>query len=160
MAWYQVNLKRLTAICFLMLIVTHLAMSEEHTKTKVVIDNKVQPGIFDRSMKLSSGDTLRYTISIPENYNSAKPTPLILALHYGGKVTPHYSRKLVDILIEPGLKELNAIIIAPDSIAGYWGNKKNETAIFELMNETIKKYSIDIEKTLLTGFSMGGLVLR
>ena len=60
------------------------------------------------------------------------------------------------MLVGPGLGKLNAIIVAPDSIAGPWTNEKNEKMILELMDFINEEYNIDQEKTLLTGFSMGG----
>ncbi len=115
-----------------------------------------EPGIHDESFASSTGDIIRYTIAIPKSYKATTPTPLIVALHFGGKVTPHYARGIVEALVLPGLGDLNAIVIAPDSIAGRWNNEKNENAVFELMDFVVKRYNIDENKTLLTGFSMGG----
>ena len=118
--------------------------------------DKLEPGVHDTSVVSKSGDIVRYTISIPDGYQSEQPTPLIVALHFGGRVTPHYARGIVEALILPGLGELNAIIVAPDSIAGPWTNEKNEKMVLELMDHVNEQYNIDQDKTLLTGFSMGG----
>ena len=117
---------------------------------------QVEPGIFDKSVVSSTGEIVRYTVAIPKTYDPEKPTPLIVALHFGGRVTPHYARGIVQLLVLPGLAELNAIVIAPDSIAGGWNNDKNEAMVLELMDYAATLYNVDKEKTLLTGFSMGG----
>jgi predicted peptidase len=116
----------------------------------------LEPGVHDQSVVSKSGDIVRYSISIPEGYRSDQPTPLIVALHFGGRVTPHFARGIVEALVLPGLGQLNAIIVAPDSIAGPWTNEKNEKMVLELMDHINQQFNIDHTKTLLTGFSMGG----
>lgn len=119
-------------------------------------NSKFESGVRDESVVSKSGDVVRYTISVPAGYDSDAPMPLIVALHFGGKVTPHFARGIVQALINPGLGELNAIVVAPDSIAGPWTNEKNENMVLELMDHISQQYKIDSDKTLLTGFSMGG----
>lgn len=99
----------------------------------------------------------RYTLVIPEGYNPVEPVPLILSLHYGGQVTPFYSRGLIDTLIAPALSELGAIIVAPDNVDGGWANTAAEAHIFEFIDYVQENYNIDNEKTLITGVSMGGM---
>jgi len=98
----------------------------------------------------------RYTLAIPDGYTGQEPTPLIVSLHYGGQVTPFYGRGLLQSLIEPVLRELGAIIVAPDSAAGNWANPTSEQHILELLDYIEAHYNIDANKTLLTGYSMGG----
>lgn len=124
--------------------------------TSKTAEDKQGPGVHEKSFASKAGDVVRYSISIPEDYQPDKPTPLIVALHYGGKVTPFYSRGIIEVLVAPGLGELNAIIVAPDSIAGPWTNEKNEKMVLELMDTINEEFNIDKNKTLLTGFSMGG----
>ena len=112
--------------------------------------------VLDQTFALKSGDEIRYSILVPVNYDPKTSRPLIVALHYGGKVTPHYARGIIEKLVAPGLRELHAIVVAPDSIAGPWTNEKNESMVLELMDFISKKYNIDQKRTLLTGFSMGG----
>jgi predicted peptidase len=112
--------------------------------------------VLDQTFASKSGDEIRYSISVPVNYDPKTAKPLIVALHYGGEVTPHYARGIIELLVAPGLHELNAIVVAPDSIAGPWTNEKNESMVLELMHFISEKYNIDQERTLLTGFSMGG----
>lgn len=106
------------------------------------------------TMTLSTGRELRYSIRIPENVSD--PVPLIMALHYGGKVTPFYGRGVLEALVAPALQDLGAIVVAPDSINGPWTNEINEAAVLELMDYIARQHSIDPDRTLLTGFSLGG----
>jgi len=97
----------------------------------------------------------RYTLAIPDGYTGEESTPLIVSLHYGGEVTPYYGRGLLQSLIEPVLRDLGAIIVAPDSAAGSWTNPTSEQHVLELLDYIEAQYNIDANKTLLTGYSMG-----
>jgi len=112
------------------------------------------PGIHEQ---LLSSYQLRYTISIPEDYSGKDPVPLVLALHYGGPVTPYYGKEFLVSLIEPALRELGAIILAPDSAAGDWANPQSEKNIVSLLDAIEATYNIDTSRTLITGYSMGGM---
>jgi predicted peptidase len=112
-----------------------------------------EPGIFQMTLP---GSERRYTLAIPDGYTGQEPTPLIVSLHYGGEVTPFYGRGLLQSLIEPALRELGAIIVAPDSVAGNWANPTSEQHVLELLDYIETHYNIDTSKTLLTGYSMGG----
>lgn len=98
----------------------------------------------------------RYTLSIPDGYTGQERVPLIVSLHYGGTVTPFYGRGLVAGLIGTSLRDLGAIIVGPDSAAGNWANPTAEQHVLELIDYIEANYSIDTDKTLVTGYSMGG----
>ncbi|MGI9258275.1 MAG: alpha/beta hydrolase-fold protein [Gammaproteobacteria bacterium] len=98
----------------------------------------------------------RYTLSIPEGYTGQDPVPLIVSLHYGGQVTPYFGRGLLESLIEPAFREFNAIVVAPDSAAGNWANPTSEQHVLALLDQIEAHYNIDGNRTLLTGYSMGG----
>ena len=115
------------------------------------------PGIYEQVKTTESGTSLRYTISIPESFSSDQPAPLILALHYGGQVTPFYGKGLLIQLIEPALLDLGAIIVAPDCPGAGWANKTSESAVMALLNRIMKNYKIDNKRVLVTGYSMGGV---
>ena len=98
----------------------------------------------------------RYTLVIPEGYSADRPVPLVVSLHYGGEVSPFYGRGLLEALIEPALRELGAIFVAPDSAAGDWANPLAARHVVELLDDIEARYNIDADRTLLTGYSMGG----
>lgn len=112
------------------------------------------PGIHELVLP---GTGRRYTISIPDGYTDDEPVPLILSLHYGGEVTPWYGRGLLDTLVGPALADLGAIIVAPDSIARGWADAEAEGYVLELLDHVEAHYNIDSERTLVTGYSMGGM---
>ncbi|PYR77363.1 MAG: hypothetical protein DMF87_16265, partial [Acidobacteria bacterium] len=74
--------------------------------------------IKDQFLDQKDGPTVSYAIWVPRAYHG-EPTPLILALHYGGDPRGA-GRDMTRILIQPALGELGAIIVAPDSLDGGW----------------------------------------
>lgn len=116
-----------------------------------------KPGTYEETLTLKSGGLLRYTLSIPREFSKQQPGPLVIALHYGGHVIPWYSKGYLNILVEPALRKLDAIIVAPDCPGKGWNNPTSEAAVLELLNHIKNHYPIDDQKLLITGFSMGGI---
>jgi predicted peptidase len=112
------------------------------------------PGIYQQTLD-DSGQ--RYTIAIPEGYTGEQPVPLVMALHYSGTVTPFFGRGILEGLIEPALRDLGAIIVAPDASAGPWASPKGEESVLHVLDAIETEYNIDPGKILLTGYSMGGM---
>ena len=124
---------------------------------ETAVEHPKKPGIYEETLTLKSGTLLRYTLSIPREFGAQQPMPLVLALHYGGTVTPWYSKVYLNILVEPALRKLNAIIAAPDCPSKGWNNPSSEAAVLELLEHIKANYSVDEERMLVTGFSMGGI---
>jgi len=112
------------------------------------------PGIHDEVLPLRDGPKIHYAISVPRGYHG-EPVPLILALHFGGD-PQGAGRAMLEILIQPALGELGAIIVAPDSAGGGWSTAANEQSVNALLAAVEKSYAIDQKKVIVTGFSMGG----
>jgi len=116
------------------------------------------PGISNRTLTRGEEPPVHYALSIPANYSTSKPVPLILALHFGvgGGSSAGAGRSVLSILVRPALEELGAIIVAPDSLRGDWSTPENERAVKELLDNVLGSYNIDKKKIVVTGFSMGG----
>jgi predicted peptidase len=112
------------------------------------------PGIHDEVLPLRDGPKVHYAVSVPAGYHGA-PVPLILALHFGGN-PQGAGRAMLEILIQPALGELGALIVAPDSVGGGWSTAANEQAVNALLAAVENSYAIDRKKVIVTGFSMGG----
>jgi predicted peptidase len=117
----------------------------------------VKPGIHQLTMTLKSGIKQRYTLSLPAGFDVRNPVPFVLALHYGGQVTPWYGGGYLNKLPAPALEDLGALIVAPDCLKKGWTNPESEGALLELFDYIKAHYSIDEKRTLITGFSMGGI---
>jgi len=105
---------------------------------------------------LVDGTLLYYTISLPKEYSSKNPTPLVLALHYAGEVTPYYGKEFLTVFIEPALGELDAVMVAPTSpIQISWTSPICEKTVMAMLNKIITEYNIDAKRIVVTGYSMG-----
>jgi predicted peptidase len=114
----------------------------------------LSPGIHDLTLAQSGAPTIHYAISVPPHYRG-EPVPLVLALHFGGD-PEGAGRSMLDILIQPALGDLGAVIVAPDSLSGGWSSAQNEQAVNALLAAVEKSYAIDQKKVIVTGYSMGG----
>jgi predicted peptidase len=113
--------------------------------------------ILERTLTLENGLRMRYTIALPNSLALDKPVPLVLALHYGGTVTPFYGRGFLTLLVEPALKDLSAIIVAPDCPGQGWVDPISEKAVLEVLENIKSYYKVDPNKIVVTGFSTGGV---
>src|SRR4051794_14700248 len=80
-------------------------------------EDDAAPGIHELTLS-AAGREAAYTVLVPQGYRRDRPAPLVLALHFGGKITPFYGRNVLEILVAPALAELGAIIVAPDALDG------------------------------------------
>ena len=115
-----------------------------------------KPGTHQESLVGPEDRIIRYTLHVPEHYDGSRPVPLIVTLHFGGRVTPYFGRTILTGLVEPALRELGAIIVSPDSLNGPWSTPENEAAVVMLFETLCNSYNIDRDQTLLTGYSLGG----
>jgi predicted peptidase len=106
--------------------------------------------------ELKSGLNLRYTLSLPPSFNSGRAYPLVIALHYGGKITPFYGKDFLISFVEPALRDLDAIIVGPDCPSEGWTNTVSEEAVLELILLLMGEYKIDPDRLVILGYSMGG----
>jgi pimeloyl-ACP methyl ester carboxylesterase len=113
-----------------------------------------------QAVVLPPADTLRFTIWVPEGIESAAArgakVPLVLATHFGGRVTPYMGGEYLDILVLPALEELGAVIVAPDARARTGWSPDDDERLVWLVEEMKRIYPIDPKKVVMTGFSAGG----
>jgi predicted peptidase len=111
--------------------------------------------VYEKILALDSGASLRYTLAVPPSLSAGRPFPLILALHYGGRVTPYYGKGYLSGLVLPALRDLGAVMIAPDCPGEGWTDPASEQAVMALLQAIQKDYRIDPRRLLITGYSMG-----
>lgn len=131
--------------------------SEAGSASGAVVVPVLPPGTHQQVVTRPGGTTFRYTLFVPTEYGKAGPSPLIVALHYAGEVTPFYGRGMIDGFARPGFEKLQPVIAAPDSLVGSWTTEENEAAVVWLTREVMKSYTVDPHKVALTGYSMGGI---
>ncbi|MBT6273480.1 MAG: prolyl oligopeptidase family serine peptidase [Chromatiales bacterium] len=98
-----------------------------------------------------------FTSSLPGGVVPRDPAPLVISLHYGGPVSPYYGRGLLESVVEPALRDLGAVMIAPDCPEPTWTSAPCEATVTDVMTHVQANYSIDPKRILLTGYSKGGI---
>jgi poly(3-hydroxybutyrate) depolymerase len=98
----------------------------------------------------------RYTLSVPDGYSPAQPAPLVVSLHFGGHVSPHYGRLLLESVVEPALRPLGALMVAPDCDAPAWAAPECDSFVLDLLDHVANEYAVDRRRVLLLGYSKGG----
>ena len=111
------------------------------------------PGIHDLEFEYAPGRKQRFTLALPAQTAGA---PLVLALHYGGMVTPWYGRPLLEGLVVPALAPLAPLVCAPESLDGDWTAAANEQAVLALL-DALERYRPDSRRRLVTGYSKGAI---
>ena len=117
------------------------------------------PGVAQPQMHLETlgpGGQL-YTLSVPDGYSPAKAAPLVVSLHFGGPVSPHYGRLLLESVVEPALRPLGALMVAPDCDAPAWATPECESFVLDVIDHIANEYAVDQQRVLLTGYSKGGI---
>jgi predicted peptidase len=127
------------------LAITVAAAAAAAAKPSTIREEVLQPG------------GLRVTFAVPAGYTGATPVPLVVALHFAGKVTPLFGKEFLIGLVEPGLRDLGALIAAPDCRGRDWTDPVSEADVLALVDHAMRAYRIDPARVLLTGYSMGAM---
>ena len=104
-------------------------------------------------LHMPSGEA--YTLALPARISSDAPTPLVVSLHYGGPVSAHYGRGLLESVVEPALRPLGAVMVAPDCPQRAWADCVQ--TVLAVIAQVSSSHNIDRERIMLTGFSKGGI---
>ncbi len=113
---------------------------------------ETQTGGFRRAfLSEIDGSMQPYSVVIPESYDPTQKYPLIVFLH-GSGVDDRGTLRLIDFVIGEYIK------IAPRArgYSHYYAPKETLIDIKEAIDDIIKQYSVDTERIILSGFSMGG----
>jgi len=121
-----------------------------------LVQAPLEPGVHDTTLEVEGVGTVTYGIYIPRDYDPAEPRPLVLALHPGGSRGPYYGTQFLRGVVAPALSDWGAIIVAPDAPARSWANATSERGVLALLDDVMERYTIDRDRVLVTGFSLGG----
>lgn len=99
----------------------------------------------------------RYSLCLPEGFTEGQKFPLVIALHFSGHGMPYYGELFLTDFIEPALRGLGAVIVAPDCPAKDWTQAESERFVLDLRDHLRDHFSIDPKRVLITGYSMGGI---
>jgi predicted peptidase len=101
-----------------------------------------------------------YGLLIPKAAAAAGGYPMIVGLHYASPtpgLSPYFGLGYVGQIVLPALQDLNAILVAPDCPDATWTSTLSERLVTAVIAEVKKENRIDARRTLVTGFSMGGI---
>lgn len=133
---------------------------DTRTQEEVTADFKalnLQPGINDFTLEtLTRGVYWNFRVFVPSNASSENKRPIVMDLHGGSGNSSPDAHKTSSCYTQEGLAELNAFIISPNSGAGEWYDVDNQNQVLILLLLAIENWDVDINKTLVTGFSNGG----
>jgi len=113
-------------------------------------------GLYPLQADIPGVGQVLYAVSVPDGYRPSTPAPLVLVLHPGGERPRHYGAQFTRRLVEPGLRQLKPIMIAPDCPARDWSDAGCEKSAMTLVDEAMRAYNIDRKRVLVVGYSMGG----
>ena len=97
-----------------------------------------------------------YAVSVPDGYRASVPTPLVVVLHPGGQRSRYYGAEFARRVVEPALRQLKPIMVAPDCPERSWSDAGCEKAVMSLIADAMRAYNIDRKRVLVVGYSMGG----
>lgn len=121
-------------------------------------DGRLQaPGLYDLEAVAADGGRVRCTLSVPAIGSGDAGLPLVLVLHYAGQPTRFYGRPLLQQLVEPALRPLHALLVAPESRGGQWQDERNEAFVLALLEWLYTAWPVDRRKVIVTGYSMGAI---
>lgn len=137
-----------------------------------IIGREVKGDTFVVPELLARNEDHPFNYYVPSTYDPAKPMGLILWMHGGGTYKPGANVKRHSV--EGKLEELEAgnyILVAAeachgvnfpegaelDKMAGRWSVPASERYLSDLVNEFMHRYHIDPNRTVLWGYSMGGI---
>jgi len=105
----------------------------------------------DESLRLLPGDkSIQFNLVLPPGYNPSQRHPLLVSLHgAGGKGTDM-------IPFWKNAAAFSGVILCCPKSAGITWNKQDVPRVPRIVEYLMKTYSIDPNKTLLSGFSDGG----
>jgi len=124
-------------------------------EAKHLLNVDLTPGI--RTVQVGpTSNPMRLTLAVPDSLPAATP-PLVLALHWSGANAPHRAEQYLQLLAEPGLRRLKAIIIAPEATGRNWSSTEVARSLSSLVRAALEAWLVDPARVVVTGFSMGGV---
>ncbi len=118
----------------------------------------IQPGFHERSL-IHSGEVRLYQIYIPPGYSARQSWPVIMFLHGAGERGSDGVLQ-TQVGLGPAIRahpdRFQAIGIFPQLPEGTSWNPETEAIALTALEQTIQEFSVDQDRVVLTGLSMGG----
>jgi predicted peptidase len=101
-----------------------------------------------------------FGLLVPKAAAEESGYPIVLGLHYASPtpgLSPYFGLGYAGQIVLPALQDLNAILVAPDCPDTSWTSAASERLVLAVIDLVKKESKIDARRTLITGFSMGGI---
>ena len=72
-------------------------------------------------LAVGEGRPLRCSVWVPKT-TEERPLALVVAIHWGGEVTPFFGMGILRTLVVPAFEDLDAVIVAPDCPGKGWSD--------------------------------------
>jgi hypothetical protein len=150
------------------MLITYQWYSQAYWEKRNFESTKAVARLFEARIYVNSkGDTLRYRLLKPLNYDSKKSYPLVVSLPYGGQPGTDTIRQIEGAaaaeILSTGVnrKKYQAFIFVPNCPAGSgWGGIPNypsvDTLVYKAITALDTAFSIDAKRRYVTGISRGG----
>ena len=116
---------------------------------------KTKVDVFEKVFVPAEANSSNYLAYKPKGYEQKKNWPLIIFLHGVGERGSDLEKNRfigLALALDKGM-DLPFVVICPQCPEKVWWNS---TKLDNLLNQVIKKYSVDPNRIYLTGLSMGG----
>ena len=114
-------------------------------------------GINDVSIEGSFSNTVwRFRLIVPQGSSDTNKRPLVVCLHGGATVIDSDFHTRTDCLEEPGLANLDAFILCPNSEGFIWYGPPEQEKVLTLTSLVKSNFHVDQGKVAIMGYSDGG----
>lgn len=124
-----------------------------------VATQAAETGFLNRSVKIGS-ETYHYQVFVPRDWNKSQKWPVVLFLHGAGeRGNDGFVQTEVGIgtAIRKGVDRFPAIIVIPQCRKNVWWTEDTMQAqALKALEQSMKEFNGDKERTYLVGLSMGG----
>jgi predicted peptidase len=114
------------------------------------------PGLYNLTTETEAGETVQYTLRIPDTYDGQTALPVILCLHFGGQASDFYGRIFLELIPGPGLEDVPAFLVAPTTRTRDWTTPAGEAVAWAAVEAVERALPVDTDKRVVMGYSMGG----
>lgn len=116
---------------------------------------ELAPGIHAHEVGPASAP-LRFVLAVPDSL-PAHDVPLVLALHWYTPLADDPAGDYLRGFAEPALREMGAIIIAPEAQYARWTGEEVARTLKSLVTSALEAWPVDGDRVVVTGYSMGGI---
>jgi hypothetical protein len=102
------------------------------------------PGLYHLTIQ-AEGQTVYYTLRIPEGYDGSTALPVILCLHFGGQPSEFYGGRFLNLIPGPGFGNLAVILVAPTTEQSGWATPTGEAAAFAALSTVEEHLRVDTQ---------------